>query len=77
VDNLDCKLEDLEKEREKNLSFFCDKLEFTLIDIAFDLEPQVKAFVDVRKIDFIAIFLGFDHTIIVCYYFLGKKKGIR
>jgi len=52
VDNLDCKLEDLEKEREKNLSFFCDKLEFTLIDIAFDLEPQVKAFVDVRKLDF-------------------------
>ena len=59
----------LYKEREKNLSFFCDKLEFTLIDIAFDLEPQVKAFVDVRKLDFIAIFSGFDNTIIVCYYF--------
>ena len=39
VDNLDNRLEDLEKEREKNLKFFCDKLEFSLIDIAFELEP--------------------------------------
>ncbi|KAL4438837.1 hypothetical protein ABPG74_016557 [Tetrahymena malaccensis] len=52
VDNLDNRLEDLEKEREKNLKFFCDKLEFTLIDIAFELEPQVKVLVDIKRREF-------------------------
>lgn len=49
VDNLDDRLEALEKEREKNLTFFCDKLQFALIDIAFELEPQVNVMIEAKR----------------------------
>ncbi|EGR27437.1 hypothetical protein IMG5_196200 [Ichthyophthirius multifiliis] len=52
VNNLDEKLEELEKERENNFIFFCNKLEFSLIEIAFMLEPQVKELVNIKRDEF-------------------------
>lgn len=49
MDNLDHRLEEVEAEKEKNLTFFCDKLEYALVDIAFELEPQVKLYVDAKR----------------------------
>jgi hypothetical protein len=45
VSNLGKRLEDLELEREKSLSFFCERLTEGLNDIAFILMPEVEELV--------------------------------
>ena len=45
-------MEELEHDRLKSLTIFCDKLEANLVDIAFILEPEVKESVKVHRDQF-------------------------
>lgn len=47
VNNLDKRLEDLEKERLRSLELFCNKFQDGLIDVAFQLEPEITVHVNV------------------------------
>lgn len=52
VSNLGERLEELECDRSKSLTFFCDKLQAQLCDTAFQLEPEVKSLVQVHRNQF-------------------------
>ncbi|KAM3127171.1 hypothetical protein pb186bvf_020726 [Paramecium bursaria] len=52
ISNLDQRLSDLEKERQRSLELFCNKLQDGLIDVAFQLEPEIKEFIQVYRVEF-------------------------
>ncbi|CAK83011.1 unnamed protein product (macronuclear) [Paramecium tetraurelia] len=52
VNALDKRLEDLEKERFRSLELFCNRFQEGLIDVAFQLEPEITAHVDTFREEF-------------------------
>ncbi|CAD8079070.1 unnamed protein product [Paramecium primaurelia] len=52
VNTLDKRLEDLEKERFRSLELFCNRFQEGLIDVAFQLEPEITAHVDTFREEF-------------------------
>ena len=46
---MDQRLDDLECERQRSLSFFCDRYFNNLMDIAFILEPEINELVQEHR----------------------------